>query len=76
MSDSLAQQLEESQAAYQQLYAQYQSELAAIATWQQRIKAEKAECERKIAAIWAAVLNADESDYHQNARIHQILEGN
>ena len=48
MSDDLKAQLEESQAAYQKLYAQYQEELAFIARWQKRMKSENETLRREL----------------------------
>ncbi|MBD8056895.1 hypothetical protein ICV35_24930 [Rhodococcus ruber] len=54
MSDDLKAQLEDAQAAYQKLYAQYQEELAFIARWQKRVKAENHALRARVAELEAS----------------------
>lgn len=54
MSDDLKAQLEDAQAAYQALYAQYQEELAFIARWQKRVKAENEALRARVAELEAS----------------------
>lgn len=70
----LRERLTQARNSYQRLYNQHQQELAAIAQWQTRMKAANEQNTAKLAAI-ATVLDSDESEYWQNTRIAQILEG-
>ncbi len=71
----LRERLTQARNSYQRLYNQHQQELAAIAQWQTRMKVANEQNTAKLAAI-ATVLDSGESEYWQNARIAQILQGN